>query len=151
MAHPAPASDDTLKLVAFDDDDLAIISAHLQDAVIRVGDLTYVPERGRFALVARRFDWGCSESDPRRCLTGLHFERVLKARTRGFDRDQHDEALALLAVRFKETAAPSGTATLVFAGGAEIELDLECLEARMQDLGPVWAAKARPAHDLGSA
>lgn len=150
MAHPIPF-DRQLRLVAFDDDDLSVVSAHLQDAVIRVGDLAYVPERSRFALVARRFDWGCKDADPRRCLTGLHFERVLRARTRGFDRAKADEALALLAIRFKETAAPSGTVTLVFAGGAEIELDLECLEARMQDLGPVWAAKARPAHDLGSA
>ncbi|MBM0207061.1 DUF2948 family protein [Micromonospora sp. STR1s_5] len=65
-----------LKLAAFDADDLAIVSAHLQDAVIRVGDVTYLPEQRRFALVGRRFDWEARDGEPRRRLTGCHFERV---------------------------------------------------------------------------
>ena len=46
---------DLLKLVALDQEDLAVISAHLQDAIVKVGDLTYLPRERRFALVARRF------------------------------------------------------------------------------------------------
>lgn len=149
QASPLPASDDQLRLVAFDAEDLSVLSAHLQDAVVKVGDLAYVPERNRFALVARRFDWTCCDRDLRRCLSGLSFERVLRARTRGLDLADADKVLSLLAVHFTEGEAPSGTATLVFAGGAEIELELECLEARMRDLGPAWSAKSRPAHDLG--
>lgn len=144
-----PADPSLLRLVAFDAEDLAVVSAHLQDAIVKVGDLTYVPERNRFALVARRFDWCCGENDPRRCLSGLRFDRVLAARTRGIDLKHADGILSLLAVRFAETTAPSGSATLVFAGGAEIELELECLEARLQDLGAAWSAKSRPGHDLG--
>ena len=139
-----------LRLVAFDAEDLAILSAHLQDAIVKVGDLAYVPERSRFALVARRFDWCCQDSEPTRCLSGLHFDRVLRARTRGFDPKAEGAILSLLAIHFSEGTAPSGTATLVFAGGAEIELELECLEARLQDLGAAWSAKSRPAHDLGN-
>ncbi len=148
-ASPRPAAG-PLRLVAFDGEDLAVVSAHLQDAVVRVCDLAYMPERNRFVLVARRFDWACCENDPRRCLSGLLFDRVLRARTRGLDLGRTDTALSLLAIRFEDTTAPSGTARLVFAGGPEIELELECLEARLQDLGPAWAAKSRPAHDLGN-
>ena len=144
------AATEQLRLVAFDGEDLAVVSAHLQDAVVRIGDLAYVPERNRFALVARRFDWSCCEKEPRRCLSGLRFDGVLRARTRGLDLARPDGALSLLALRFVESTAPSGVATLVFAGGAEIELELECLEARLQDLGSAWAAKSRPAHDLGN-
>lgn len=147
---PPSAAAGPLRLVAFDGEDLAVVSAHLQDAVIRVGDLAYMPDRSRFALVARRFDWACCEKDPRRCLSGLLFDRVLRARTRGLDLGRTDTALSLLAIRFEETTAPSGVARLVFAGGPEIEIELECLEARLQDLGPAWAAKSRPAHDLGN-
>lgn len=147
MQH-ASADLQHLKLIAFDSEDLKVLSAHLQDAVVRVGDLAYLPEDSRFALLARRFDWEWEGSEPRRRLTGLHFERVLRCRTRGFDRADPDASLNLLAVTFESPEGPSGTATLVFAGGCEVELELECLEARMKDLGPVWACSGRPAHDL---
>ena len=140
---------DLLKLVALDPDDLTIVSAHLQDAVVRVGDLAYLPGERRFALVARRFDWETGPKEPpRRRLTGLHFERVLAARTRGIDRGNPDAVLSLLAVTFEETDSPSGTATLIFAEGGAIQLDLECIETQMKDLGPVWEAEGRPAHDV---
>jgi hypothetical protein len=139
---------DLLRLVAFDDEDLAVISAHLQDAALRVGDLTYLPQEHRFALVARRFDWEapCDEQ-PRRRLCGLHFDRVLGVRCRGIDRGNREAALNLLGVTFVETDAPSGTATLLFEEGAAIQLDLECIEAQMKDLGPVFACDKRPTHD----
>ena len=135
-----------LKLVALDADDLAVMSAHLQDAVVRVGDLAYLPDRSRFALVARRFDWDSPGDEPRRRLTGLHFDRVLRCRTRDIDRGRTEEALNLLAVTFTAGEAPSGSVELVFAGGGTIQLELECIEAGMKDLGPVWACTERPAH-----
>lgn len=140
---------ESLKLVALDAEDLAIVSTHLQDAVLRAGDLTYLPKERRFALVARRFDWEAGERDgPRRRLTGLHFERVLGVRARGIDRANADAVLSLLAVTFEPREAPSGVATLVFAGGGAVQLELECVEAQMKDLGPVWKASARPSHEV---
>jgi hypothetical protein len=135
-----------LKLAALDADDLAIISAHLQDAVIRVGDVTYLHDKQRFALVGRRFDWEASEGEARRRLTGCHFERVLSVKTRGLDRSHPDEILNLLAITFEAGEPPSGAAILHFAGGACIRLEVECIEALMKDLGPIWAAETRPAH-----
>ena len=137
-----------LKLAALDAEDLSVLSAHLQDAVVRVGDIAYLADQKRFALVARRFDWEAGSSEPRRRLTGLHFERVMRCRTRGLDRSRPDASLSLLAVTFEETDQPAGRAHLVFSGDVSIELDLECIEARMKDLGPVWACTGRPAHDL---
>jgi hypothetical protein len=137
-----------LKLAAFDPDDLAILSAHLQDAIFRVGDITYLPDERRFALVGRRFDWEAAEREPRRRLTGCHFERVLSVKTRGFDRSHGDEVLNLLAVTFEPAEAPSGAAILHFAGGGCIRLEVECVEALMKDLGPIWAAEKRPVHDV---
>ena len=134
-----------LRLVALDPEDLAVLSAHLQDALVRVSDLTYLCRDRRFALVARRFDWESDEQSRRR-LTGLHFDHVTKVRTRGIDRTKKAAPLDLLAITFDEGTAPSGAITLVFAGGAAIQLEVECIEAQMKDLGPVWAAKARPDH-----
>jgi DUF2948 family protein len=139
---------DLLKLVALDQEDLAVISAHLQDAIVKVGDLTYLPRERRFALVARRFDWEADPGEPPlRRLTGLHFERVNAVRARGIDRSNPDTSLELLAITFEEATAPSGTVTLIFAEGGAIQLDLECVEMQMKDLGPVWKAESRPKHD----
>jgi hypothetical protein len=138
-----------LRLVALDQEDLAVISAHLQDAVVKIGDLAYLPQERRFVLAANRFDWECAlDEPPRRRLTGLHFERVLRVRCRGIDRNKPDRMLNLLGVTFAETDAPSGTATLIFEEDAAIQLDIECIEAQMKDLGPVWACDKRPVHDV---
>lgn len=137
---------DLLRLVALDADDLGIVSAHLQDAIVRVGDLTCLAREHRFALVARRFDWEAPDGEPRRRLTGLHFDRVRAVRARGIDRSNPDALLTLLAVTFEAYEAPSGRATLIFAEGA-IQLDVECVELQLCDLGPVWGAESRPRHD----
>lgn len=138
-----------LRLVALDEEDLAIVSAHLQDAVVRVGDLAYLAREQRFALAARRFDWEAPENEPRRRLSGLHFERVTAVRLRGIDRANADAVLNLLAIAWEPGDQPSGTATLLFSEGA-IQLDLECIEAQMKDLGPVWEAESRPVHPIES-
>ena len=140
---------DCLRLIALDEEDLAVISANLQDSVIRIGDMAYLPRAKRFALVAARFDWvgaggGCNE----RCQTGLHFERVLKVAHTGFDQAAADTHLNLLSVMFQTADPPAGQVVLTFSGGAAVRLDVECVEAQMRDLGPRWKAKAQPGHPL---
>ena len=143
---------DQLKLIAFDAEDLHVVSAHLQDAVIRVGDMTFRPHEKRFAAIASRFDWasvhGRGGKTNIRRQAALRFERVLAARTTGVDLKQAGEVLALLAVTFEAASPeePSGTVTLTFAGQAAVQLDVECLEAELRDLGPAWKARARPKH-----
>jgi hypothetical protein len=140
-----------LKLVALDEEDLSVMSAHLQDAIVRMEDFAYLPRERRFALAARRFDWEAAPGEPpRRRLTGLHFERVTAVRTRGVDRTRTDSMLNLLAVTFHAVDAPSGTVTLFFSEDAAVQLDVECVEAQMRDLGPVWEVESRPTHDAES-
>ncbi|MGH6795070.1 MAG: DUF2948 family protein, partial [Methylocella sp.] len=90
---------DLPRLIAFDADDLAVIAANLQDALVRVGEMTFVPQSKQFAMVASRFDWVSAAADKsgrpccERARTGLHFGRVLKVACRGFS--CRDEALVL--------------------------------------------------------
>lgn len=138
---------DALKLIALDADDLAIVSAHMQDAVVRREDLSYLPGERRFALVARRFDWEAPDT-PRRRLTGLHFERVMRAQRLNIPQGG-ESVLELLAVTFAPAAeGPGGAVELVFAGGMAIRLEVECIEAQMKDLGPIWEAVGKPVHDV---
>lgn len=138
---------DLLRLVALDPEDLAVVSAHLQDALLRVDDMIYLPKEHRFALQVRRFDWEAQSDTPQRRLTCMHFEHVTGVRVRGIDQAKKDAVLNLLAISFEERDAPSGTATLIFADGGAIQIDLECIEMQMKDLGPVWAAESRPMHE----
>jgi hypothetical protein len=129
----APDNQTALKLVALDPEDLAILSAHLQDAIAKVGDIAYLPKEKRFAMLLNRFDWAGSERNPPvRRRTGIHFERVLAAKTRGIDLATPDAIVNLLAVEFEEKERPSGIVTLFFSGDA--------------DIGPHWPARKRPRH-----
>ena len=136
---------DLLRLVAFDPEDLAVISAHLQDSLLQVGDIAYLPKERRFAIQVRRYDW--EAATPQRRLTCMHFEHVTGVRVRGIDQTNKDAVLNLLAIAFEERNTPSGTATLIFADGGAIQVDLECVEMQMKDTGPVWAAESRPSHE----
>ena len=138
-----------LKLLALDSEDLEVISAHVQDAVLRVSDMGYAKGDKRFALLMNRFDW-----EQRQGRTGLrkraalHFDHVEKVECAGFDPNKRDGVLELLALSFSPGDPPGGAVLLRFAGGGTVRLHVECLEARLADLGAAWAAKAKPEHAL---
>jgi hypothetical protein len=100
----------------------------------------------RFALLMNRFAWEEDGKTRQRKRAALHFDRVNEVKVAGIDTNAVDGVLELLAITFAEVDAPAGTVELAFAGGGTIRLTVECLEARMQDLGAAWAAKATPAH-----
>jgi hypothetical protein len=143
-----------LKLIALDQDDIAIISTHLQDAVVKVADILWRPGEKRLVLALNRFDWeACGDASPcyQRRRTALRFERVLSFRCRNVSPAAKDAVLNLLAIEFAETDAPAGTITLIFSGGAALRLEVECLECELADLGPTWTAAARPEHTIDQA
>lgn len=135
-----------LKLLALDTEDLEVISATTQDAIVRVGDMGFAKADSRFALLMNRFAWEEGGKTRQRKRAALHFDRVSDVKVAGIDTNSVDGVLELLAIRFNVTDDPAGTVELAFAGGGTIRLAVECLEARMQDLGAAWAAKATPAH-----
>ncbi len=148
---PSAGAEQTLGLHAVDEEDLAFISAHAQDALIRVSDLAYLPKQRRFALICARFDRVAEREGRReRRHAGLHFDGVTGVRRLQINLNQSDQVLALLAVTFEaiKDAPPSGVIRLIFAGGPEIELQVECIEAQMRDIGPSWRVDAGPQHNL---
>ena len=139
-----------LKLIALDDQDLSIVSAHVQDAVMKVSDLEYLPAAKRFVLTMNRFVWeaksGLFRQHNERRQSVLHFDRVLGVKTSGIARDKPAEVLSLLAISFIAISKPAGIVELVFSGGGTIMLDVECIEARLADVGGSWEATSRPVH-----
>jgi Protein of unknown function (DUF2948) len=148
MWHGSPGIDTMalLKLAALDADDLGVISAHVQDAVLKVGDLRYLKAGKKFALLAHRFAWEVDGEKERR-LSGLHFERVLSVQSHRVSLGDAAGVLSLLSISFTPADEPSGVIALNLSGGGAIKLTVECIEARLADLGPAWDTAHTPGHD----
>jgi hypothetical protein len=139
-----------LALLAEDEEDLKIISAHLQDAVMRVGDMVFLPKSRRFAMLLNRFCWeGCSEERiGERVRAGLHFDGVLNVRAQNVRQDNPDSVVELLALKFARNGEIGGTIELLLAGGGRIRLEVEYVDAALRDITEHWPAVGRPEHDL---
>ena len=138
-----------LRLVALDGDDMEVVSAHLQDAVLKAADIHWRPSEHRVVVGLNRFDWtAASGGSPefRRCRSALRFERVSACKCRNVNAGQKGQILNLLAVEFEASDPPGGAVTLTFSGGAALRLEVECLEAELSDLGPAWTTECCPEH-----
>ncbi len=145
----APDESATLKLRAEDAEDLAVISACLQDALVPVRDLAYVPEDRTFLFVANRFRWenGLSpapgEAGFERTLCGITFSEVAAVSYNGFRRSDDGRILSLLAIRSDDRAVH-----LEFSGGATIRLKVTRIVCLAKDLGEPWPTQWQPRHDV---
>ncbi len=135
-----------LRLRGEDEEDLAVISAVLQDALVAVGDMAYFADEARFVLVANRF---CRE--PRgqtleRQLAGIRFDAVRSVQRRGFRPHEGERLLVLLAIR-----AEPGSLYLDFAGGSGIRLEVDRILCHLDDFGEPWPTQWRPRHPVEDA
>tara|TARA_B100000927_G_scaffold200570_1_gene162350 strand:- start:177 stop:599 length:423 start_codon:yes stop_codon:yes gene_type:complete len=134
-----------LKLKAFEKDDLIIISSLCQDSIIKDHEYDYDEKSKRFAILMNRF---CHESnDQKRIRTAIHFDYVENLKTKNINKDDKDETLVLLAIRFDETKKPSGSITLEFSGNKAINLSVENIEVFLTDIGDPWVTNKRPDHN----
>jgi hypothetical protein len=128
-----------LKLIALDADDLAVISAHVQDARVQTGDIIWRQGEKRLVVGMNRLDWEqtlTGETSPRRLISALRFDRVLACKSRDIDLGTPEAALELIGIEFHPGDPPGGSAVLIFNQGGALRLDVECLECELADLGP---------------
>jgi len=129
---------DRLKLIALDAEDLAVISAHVQDARVQTSDIIWRQREKRLVVGMNRLDWEqtlAGETAPRRLIAALRFDRVLSCKSRNINPGGPEAVLELLGIEFHPTEAPGGSAVLLFSGGEALRLDVECLECELSDLG----------------
>jgi hypothetical protein len=139
-----------LKLMAEDAADLDIIAAAAQDALVRVRDLSFDRKARRFTAQISRFRWEqAGERGPfERIRSALAFEGVLGVKSRKVRQDAEDALASILSVDFKpDEAPPGGVVRMMLAGGGEIALEVECLDAVLVDIGPSWPTPRRPDHE----
>lgn len=169
------ADERPLRLLARDSDDLRVISALVQDAVLTGADLGYQRRTRRFSLLINRFRWEIQSGEPaadrpadrpaERVRSLLVFNDVLRVRQQGLEARDPDTVLSLLAIDFTpaeaqasdddatgtDPAATSGRVTLVFAGDGVVALDIDCIEVHLSDVTRPYNAPSRlvPEHPLG--
>lgn len=157
MALSRQAGARSLRLLAEDADDLAVISAALQDAVTRVGDIRWEPAARRLTLAFNRFRWEAPEAAlppgdhpheaaGERVRAGLQLGGVLRVQARRLRQDAGEAVLELLALTFEAGEAPGGRITFAFAAGGDLVAEVECIDAALADLTPPWSAASKPEH-----
>lgn len=134
-----------LRLLAEDADDLQIMSMALQDAILRPQDIVWERSRRQVTLTLSRFCWECGGT---RVMAAMQFGDVEAVKSRRLSRGL-DMAHELLAMDFIPGEAPGGRIIMMFAGGGDLRLDVECLDAVLTDLSDRWPARIPPHHDAG--
>ncbi|MCR9072605.1 MAG: DUF2948 family protein [Alphaproteobacteria bacterium] len=155
LSIPGKGRDRPLRVRAEDGEDLAVVSAYLQDAIVPVSEMAYEADERRFALVAGRFRWEIApdgrtagkrsedgDAPFERVHTGLRFEGVRSVRSKGLDRSDRSLFLNLLSIAYADNAVD-----LIFAGDSTIRLDVDGLSCHVEDLGTPWPTVFRPSHD----
>jgi hypothetical protein len=156
-----------LKIIARDAEDLAVVSACLQDALIPLNEMRYLPQERRFIMVANRFRWeraakGNEEPAPpqadasfdsdedfgaqQRTNAGICIDRVLAVRSRNIDRARPDDFLSLLSLELD-----GNKLSFLFAGGGVIQVEIEALALYLSDLGKAWPTQWQPDHAADAA
>lgn len=139
-----------LKLMAEDAGDLDIVSAAVQDALVRMRDISIDKRQRRFIALVNRFRWEAGD-DARafeRIRSALSFEGVLGVKSKHVRHDAPDALASILSVAFVPDAEPpGGTVRLMLAGGGEIAIAVECLDALLLDIGEAWRTPRRPDHE----
>ena len=137
-----------LRLLAEDSDDLAVISAALQDAVCQIGDIAYQASARQLTLALNRYRWENGARTQERVRTGLQFGGVMAVKTRNLRRDVKDAVVELLAISFEPGEAPGGAIILTFAGGGDLRAEVEMIDIIAADLSSPWPTPNTPKHDL---
>jgi hypothetical protein len=140
--QPVKAPVEPLRLLAEDADDLHIISAALQDAIMRPVDIVWEPAARRVTIALSRFCWECGGT---RVMAAMQFGDVISVKSRRLPRGP-ESALELLAMDFAPDEAPGGRVIMMFAGGGDLRIDVECLDAVLTDLSERWPARIAPTH-----
>jgi len=135
-----------LKLLAEDAEDLKVVAAALQDAVGKIGDISYEPAARRLTLALNRYRWEAKGGE--RVRAALQVGSVLGVQARELRRNAKDAVVELLNVAFEPGEAPGGSVIFTFAGGGDLRAQVECLDVILADVSAPWPTPRTPKHEV---
>jgi hypothetical protein len=138
---------DPLRLLAEDAEDLKVVSAALQDAVAKLGDIHWDAAARSLTVALNRYRWEDGVRAKSRVRTALQLGGVMSVQARKLRRDAPRAVVALLSVDFEPGEAPGGVVLLRFAGDADLRCEVECIDVILADVSAPWPARRTPAHE----
>ena len=136
-----------LRLLAEDEDDLSVISAALQDAVTRIGDIRWERQERRLTLTVDRVRHECDTEGRERVLAGVQLGSVMGVKARNLRQGAPEATVQLLAVGFEPAEPPGGVVVFAFADGGDLAVEVECVDAALADISEPWSTNNNPPHD----
>lgn len=136
-----------LRLLAHDAEDLRVLSAALQDAIAKIGDIRWDAQGRTLTIACNRFRWEASGKSGERVRSALQFGDVVGVQARNLRREAKGAVVELLSIGFEPAeAAPAGVVTLTFAGGGDMRVAVDCLDVALADISDPWATTRTPGH-----
>ena len=144
--------DQNLKLIAKTDDDLRVISAHLQDSIVKTSDIANLKKNKIFLMQLNRFMWEDVEKGVfrknKRIRTILKFENVIEVNSKNINLKSEDNFLDFLAIESNQMPDNNYEMKLIFSGDSIIRVVAEVIEVALDDQGEPWDTKNKPKHKV---
>ena len=141
-----------LKLIARTEDDLSVVSAHLQDAIANISEIANLEKSKIFLMQLNRFMWEDVEKGVfrknKRIRTILKFENVIKVHSKNINQSKKDKFLDFLTIESNQMPDNNYEMKIVFAGDSVIKVISEVIEVTLDDQGEAWETKNKPKHKL---
>ena len=139
-----------LKFIAKTEDDLKVVSAHLQDAIANLSDIANLEKNKIFLMQLNRFMWEDIENGVfrknKRIRTILKFENVIKVNSKNINQTKKDKFLDFLTIETSKMPDNNYEMRIVFAGDTIIRILAEVIEVTLDDQGDAWNTKNMPKH-----
>ena len=139
-----------LKLIARTEEDLRVVSAHLQDSIASTSDIASLKKNKIFLMQLNRFMWEDVEKGVfrknKRIRTVLKFENVLKVHAKNINQSKKDKFLDFLTIETNKMPDNNYEMKIVFAGDSVIKVISEVIEVTLDDQGSAWDTKNMPKH-----
>ncbi len=139
-----------LKLIAKTEEDLRVVSAHLQDSIASVSDIANLKKNKIFLMQLNRFMWEDVEKGVfrknKRIRTILKFENVLEVHSKNINQSKKDNFLDFLAIESNKMNDNNYKMKIIFAGDSVINVISEIIEVTLDDQGEAWDTKNKPKH-----
>ena len=141
-----------LKLIAKTEEDLRVVSAHLQDSIASVSDIANLKKNKIFLMQLNRFMWEDVEKGVfrknKRIRTVLKFENVMNVFSKNIDQLEKDKFLDFLAIETIKMPDNNYVMKIIFAGDSIIKITSEVIEVTLDDQGEAWDTKNKPKHQV---
>ena len=141
-----------LKLIAKTEEDLKIVSAHLQDSIASISDIANLKKNKIFLMQLNRFMWEDVEKGVfrknKRIRTILKIENVISVNSKNISQTNKDKFLDFLAIETKLKSNNNYELRLIFSGDSIIKIEVEVIEITLDDQGEPWDTKNKPKHKV---